>query len=162
MNDIPFSRFYFRLSILGLTSESDAAFQEISGLTAKTDTEEVTCVGENRFKYLLPKVPTYQNLVLKRGVTDADSPLRTWCSNTFKNGLNKGIETRDLEIVLLDEAAKPCFQWIIHGAYLVGWSTSNMHSEKNQLLIESMEFSFNYFEAEVLDNTGIGLASLFR
>ena len=161
MSDLPFSSFYFRLSFLGAASKLDVAFQEISGLSVQIDTEEVTCGGENRFKYRLPKLPKYQNLVLKRGVTYMDSPLRTWCSNTFKNGLNKGIEPKDLEIVLLDENADPCFQWVVYKAYPVAWQASVLNAEKSELMIETIELSFNYFEAEMQDNQDAGFGNLF-
>lgn len=59
MSDIPFSSFYFRLSFLGAASKLDVAFQEVSGLSVQIDTEEVTCGGENRFKYRLPKLPKF-------------------------------------------------------------------------------------------------------
>lgn len=143
---MPFSSFYFRVSILGAAFEVDAAFQEVSGLSVKMDTEEVTSGGENRFKYRLPSVPKYQNLLLKRGITDADSPFRDWCENTITAGLDTVIVPKELQVVLLDENATPCLSWVVHHAYPVAWQASELNSEKNQLLIETIELSFNYFE----------------
>ena len=121
MSNRPFSSFHFRLSFLTDPLQLDAAFQEVSGLSIKMDQEEVICGGENRFKYRLPTVPNYQNLMLKRGVTSSYSPLRSWCDeiltggfqsddgllgNILDGGLNCAIKPRNLLLMLLNEGTK--------------------------------------------------------
>ena len=144
-----FSGFYFKLVFLGESGTADAAFQEVSGLSKEISTEEVTWGGENRFKYRLPTIPKYQNLLLKRGVTNSESGLRDWCNQTLDGGLGEPIQTKDLQLLLLNEQGVACMQWTVHKAYPVKWQTSELNSEKNALLIETIELSFQYFEAEV-------------
>lgn len=150
---MPFSSFYFRLSFLKKPSKVDVAFQEVTGLSAQMDVEEVTCGGENRFKYRLPTTPKYQNLILKRGVTYADSPLRDWCSDTLTGGLDTRIKPKDLKLWLLNANNEPCFTWLIYSAYPVAWQASELNSEKNQLLIETIELCFRYFKVEMHKST---------
>lgn len=140
--------FYFSLAFSGQGSDTDAAFQEVSGLSKEIHIEEVACGGENRFKYRLPAVTTFQNLVLKRGVTLDSSPLISWCSDTLDNGLEKPIVTRDIIIKLLNEKGQPCKSWTINKAYPVKWSASELNSEKNAVFIETIELAYLYFEID--------------
>ena len=144
-----FSGFYFKLVFLGKSGIADTAFQEVSGLTKEISTEEVAWGGENRFKYRLPTTPKYQNLVLKRGVTSNDSDLRDWCDQTLDGGLLNPIKTKDLQLLLLNEEGVTCMAWTVYKAYPVKWQSSELNSEKNALLIETIELSFQYFDTEL-------------
>ena len=53
--------FYFKISIGG----SEAAFQEVSGISMEMNTEENEGGGSNRFKYKVPTGVKHSNLVLK-------------------------------------------------------------------------------------------------
>lgn len=138
--------FYFNLAIAGQKSDTDAAFQEVSGLNKEINLEEVACGGENRFKYRLPTTSTYQNLVLKRGVTLDSSPLLKWCSDTLDNGLAKPIVTHNVIVNLLNEKGQSCRSWTFVNAYPVKWSASELNSEKNAVFIETIELAYLYFE----------------
>ena len=50
-----------------------AGFSEVSGLQVETETEEYREGGVNDYVHRLPKITKYQNLTLKRGITDSDS-----------------------------------------------------------------------------------------
>lgn len=136
--------FYFSLEIVGL--ERDIAFQEVSGFAKELHVEEVVCGGENSFKYRLPTTTTYQNLILKRGVTLKSSPLLKWCSDTLDNGLALPIETHDILVNLLDEQGKSCKSWTFVSAYPVKWSASELNSEKNAVFIETIELAYQVFK----------------
>jgi phage tail-like protein len=155
MTDYVFGGFYFSLTFLGDVSQMDAAFQEVSGLSKEMDLEEVTCGGENRFKYRLPTIPKHQNLVLKRGITTDISQLRNWCLDTLDSGLTKPIKTQDLQLLLLDENGVTCMSWLIHKAYPVKWHMSELNSEKNAIAIETLELCYRIFEVEVEDDMGL-------
>lgn len=144
MADEMLTSFYFTLSIAG--SKSDAAFQEVTGLSKELHVEEVVCGGENRFKYRLPSTASYQNLVLKRGVTLVDSPLLKWCMETIDNGLTKPVVPRNVIVNLLNEQDQACKSWTFVQAYPVKWFASELSSEKNAVLIETIELAFLYFE----------------
>jgi phage tail-like protein len=136
--------FYFSLEFVGL--ENNVAFQEVSGFSKELHIDDVTCGGENRFKYRLPTTTTFQNLVLKRGVTLDNSPLLKWCSDILDNGLATPIVTRNILVNLLNEKGQSCKSWTFVNAYPVKWSASELNSEKNAVFIETIELAYLYFE----------------
>ncbi len=143
--------FCFELNIGGISG--DAAFKEASGLEMEMTTEEVACGGENRFKYRLPGVMKFNNLVLKRGLIAKDSQLSSWFENLFKSGLNSLVKPKDIELSLLgidqddDEKERTVLsKWSFVNAYPVKWRASEFDSMKNELVIETIEFAYNYFE----------------
>jgi len=140
--------FYFSVSITGQSGKSDAAFQEVTGLSKTLNTEEVVSGGENRFKYRLPTQVSFENLTLKRGIVLMASPLIDWCQQTLDNGLALAITPKDVIVKLLNADGQPCQTWTFVNAYPVKWSVSELGSEKNALLIETIELSFQYFNLE--------------
>ena len=102
--------FRFELSFQG----EDAAFQEVSGISQSVDIEEITGGGENRFKYRLPKVSTFQNLVLKRALVPKGSKLIAWCSGILDNGFAEPISVKDITVSLLDQAGKIYKKWTVY------------------------------------------------
>jgi hypothetical protein len=59
--------FYFSVSVVGsatpiaMLTKIDASFQEVSGIQAEFQTEEVVEGGENRFAHRLPTHSRYSN-----------------------------------------------------------------------------------------------------
>lgn len=133
--------FYFTLSFQG----EDAAFQEVSGISKELNVEEVACGGENRFKYRLPTVSTSQNLVLRRPMTSNTSLLLGWCSSCIDQGLATNIQPHDVTVSLLGADHKVCVQWTFVRAYPVKYSVSELKSQDNALVIESIELAYTYF-----------------
>ncbi|MFI3119462.1 MAG: phage tail protein [Methylococcaceae bacterium] len=138
--------FYFSLAFVGQVGDMDAAFQEASGFSKELNVEEVVCGGQNRYKYRLPTTTTYQNLVLKRGVTLETSLLIDWCRYTLSTGLVLPIMTKNILISLLNKEGQSCKSWLFVDAYPVKWSVSELNSEKNAVLIETIELAYLYFE----------------
>lgn len=140
-NPYPVS-FYFELSFKG----EDAAFQEVTGITKELSVEEVVCGGENRFKYRLPTVSTSQNLVLKRALVTKGSQLLDWCASSIDEGLATQVTTHDVSVSLLGADQSVCVMWTFHNAYPVKYSVSDLKSQENGLVIESIELAYTYFE----------------
>jgi phage tail-like protein len=138
--------YYFRLSFSGLSGQSDAGFQEASGLEVEKEVEEFVCGGENRFKYRLPKQTKYGNLKLKRGFMTQSSGLAKWCSNTIESDFSTPIQPKSVMLSLLGADDKPLVSWSFVNAYPVKWSLSDFKSMENAISIESMEFAYNYFK----------------
>lgn len=134
--------FYFELSFKG----EDAAFKEVSGISKELSMEEVVCGGENRFKYRLPTVSSSQNLVLKRALIPEGSKLADWCASSMDEGLANPIETHDVSVSLLDSSGMVSVMWTFYNAYPVKYSVSDLKSQENELVIESIELAYNYFE----------------
>lgn len=144
--------FYFTVAVLGtgtalaMASGVDASFQEISGIEAKFDTEEVTEGGENRFVYRLPKPAKYSNLVLKRGIVAVDSFLVEWVGQTVGSGLSLPILPQNILVTLLNEAGNPLIAWGFVNAWPVRSQVAALSASDNKILIETMELSYNYFD----------------
>ncbi|WP_298423870.1 phage tail protein [uncultured Kordia sp.] len=134
--------FYFSLSFEG----EDAAFKEVSGISKDLGIEEITSGGENRFKYRLPNVSSSQNLVLKRAIVPTGSKLITWCSDTMDNGLATAIETKDVSVNLLDNEGKVLKKWTFYNAYPVKYEVSDLKSQESEILIETIELAYTYFD----------------
>jgi len=133
--------FFFELSFGG----DDAAFEEVSGISKEMHVEEVASGGENRFKYRLPTASTSQNLVLKRAMVTSSS-LVNWCASCIDGGLVNPIKPRDVSVTLLDADRKACVKWTFHNAYPVKYSVSDLNSQQNSLVIESIELAYTYFD----------------
>lgn len=134
--------FYFEVTF----NEEDSAFQEVSGITKETHIEEVTIGGENRFKYRLPTVVTSPNLVLKRALVPKTSKLINWCIYTLDKGLAYTINTKNVNVRLLNPGGIVAQQWLFHDTYPVKYAISDFKSDENKLVIETIELAFTYFE----------------
>jgi len=134
--------FYFELSFAG----EDAAFQEVSGISKELGIEEVVCGGENRFKYRLPTVASSQNLVLKRALVPSGSQLLNWCANCIDQSFVNKITTHDVSVSLLGADGSMITKWTFYSAYPVKYSVSDLRSQENDLVIETIELAYTYFK----------------
>jgi phage tail-like protein len=134
--------FYFSVSFKGV----DAGFQEVSGISKEVGIEEITSGGENRFKYKLPTVTTSQNLILKRGVVPAGSKLISWCAQCIDGGLATPIQPQDIMVSLLGADGMVIKKWMFYKAWPVKYSLSEMHSQRNEILVETIELAYTYFD----------------
>lgn len=134
--------FYFSLSFEG----EDTAFKEVSGISKELNIEEVTSGGENRFKYRLPTVSSSKNLVLKRAIIPTGSKLITWCMNTIDGGLANAIQTSDVSVDLLNAKGEVLIKWTFYNAYPVQYAVSDLKSQESEILIETIELAYTYFD----------------
>lgn len=150
-NYYPPAKFYFSVSVLPTGSSSgtiggiDSSFKEVSGIEAEVGVEEVAEGGENRFVYRLPKQTKYPLLVLKRGVVTIDSALGSWVMSTVGSSLAQPIQVQNLMVLLLGETGSPLISWTFYNAYPLKWKTASLDATANEILIESLEFSYSYF-----------------
>ncbi len=133
--------FYFQLSFKG----EDAAFKEVSGISKELSMEEVVSGGENRFKYRLPTVTTSQNLVLKRALIPEGSKLIDWCASTMDESLASPIKTHDVSVSLFDASGTVSVMWTFYNAYPVKYAVSDLKSQENEIVLETMELAYTYF-----------------
>ncbi|HEX5793374.1 MAG TPA: phage tail protein [Rheinheimera sp.] len=144
----PLAAFYFRVKFAATGDSADTAFQEVSGIGAQLETEEVTEGGENRFVHRLPKTVKYSNLVLKRGIADINSQLVKWCLKVFEQGLDSAITPMTMMVELLDSAGQPARSWSFVNAWPVSWQVEAFNAAKNEVAIEKLEFSYQYMTRE--------------
>ena len=146
MNNVyPPVAFHFKVSFEGSSGKADAAFKEVSGISMEMGTEEITEGGNNNYKHRVPTSVKFSNLVLKRGLVPSDSPIVQWCLDTLGGGLSEAIETKTITVSLLDENGDPLNSWSFANAWPVKWSTSDLNSMNNELVIETLEFSYSQF-----------------
>jgi len=135
--------FHFSVRFSGLDrEEQDTHFQSVSGLTVDMDTEEFAEGGENRFKHKFPVKTKYANLVLKRGLM-VGSELISWCRDALENF---EFAPKDLTVQLLNEEHEPLMTWNVVHAFPVKWAVDDFNAQESKLVIETLEFSYQYFK----------------
>jgi phage tail-like protein len=144
--------FHFRVTVLGVGAVAaeltgvDASFQEVSGIESRWEVEEVAEGGENRFVHRLPRPARYSDLVLKRGLVYRDSFFAEWVGQTIGSALSIPIITQNLLVTLLNADGLPLVAWVFVNAWPLRWEVTGLDSLRNDVAVESMEFSYNYFE----------------
>lgn len=144
----PIPAFYFAVAF-SEKSDEDAAFQEVSGIGARMETESYAEGGENRFVYQLPKAVQHSKLVLKRGIAPEGSALVAWCKAVLENGLVEPIKPRLVHVMLLNEKGEPARKWSFAQAYPVNWEVESFNSTGNQVAIEKIELEYGYSQREM-------------
>ena len=139
----PPAGFHFRVNIEGITSDSrDISFQEVSGINVKVGEFTYSEGGENRFVHRLPDRVTFDKLRLKRGMLTG-SELIGW----FREAIESfKFSPRDVLVTLLNNEHEPLESWSFVKAYPVKWDVSSFNAEQNQLVVETIELSFQYFK----------------
>lgn len=141
--EYPPSAFYFKVGFSGTLSIPDTSFQEVSGISAEIDTEEVVEGGENRFVHRLPKGIKHPKLVLKRGIASLDSPLIKWCTSILEE-FTTPIVPQGMTVSLLNDQQEPIRAWSFANVYPVNWEIEDFNSTKNEVAIEKIDFSYSY------------------
>jgi phage tail-like protein len=136
--------FYFEVKIVGITASGDSSFAEADGLEAELGTMEIREGGENRFTHRLPDRAAQGKLTLKRGVVIAGSDLAKWCKETIESDFSSPLTTRDINVSLLNENGNPLLVWTFSNAWPLKWSVAGLDSKKNEIALETLEFSYSY------------------
>ena len=139
--DYPPVSFYFEAKIDG-ASGAQASFAEVSGLDAEREVFEIKEGGENRFTHRLPGRTKYSNLVLKRGIVWAGSPLYDWCKDVLETTLARPITPKDIIVSLLDTKGLPLMTWNVATAWPVKWQIAGFKAKDNEIAMETLEFAF--------------------
>lgn len=152
---IPPVGFYYAVEILGKGNSpfppADASFQEVSGISVTTETEQIKEGGQNRYIHRVPGRTTYSDLVLKRGLIVRSSSLADWCTKIFKDNLTKQIEPKTIKVSLLDANAssrKPLMSWVFTNAYPIKWEIGALDAMKSEIVVETITFAYSYFDKQ--------------
>ncbi|MDV3455390.1 phage tail protein [Sphingomonas sp. HF-S4] len=116
----------------------DIRFQSVGGLNAEIGTVTHREGGELLYSHRLPDAITYQNLVLKRGVT-VGSPLTiefNAAMTLFK------FAPSNVLVTALSEDKVPLAGWMFIRAYPVRWLTSELSADSSSVMIETMELAY--------------------
>lgn len=142
--------FRFKVEFEGIDglTDNDVLFQEVSGLTTEIETEEIKDGANPMLTYKFPKKVKYPNLILKRGML-VDSGLIAFFNdavNSYFNVLNLDSSTCDITISLLNETDNPLVSWTVFNAFPVKWVTSDFKASGNEVVIDSIEFTYQRFK----------------
>ncbi len=143
---VPPAAFSFRVDIDG--AEGDTSFQEVSGLQVEIETEDVVEGGQNRYVHKLPVRTKYSNLMLKRGVVTKGSAFGKWVTQAMSRGLVRQNDAKTIVVKLLDEKQGPLIVWKIFGAYPLRWEHSGLNSMGNDVLTETIELTYQFFQRQ--------------
>jgi phage tail-like protein len=131
----PYLNCSFLVEIRGLVV---AGFSEVSGLQADTQTEDYREGGVNDFVHKLPKETTYNNITLKRGITDSDV-LWKW----HQDVVSGKVERKSVYLVLLDSERNEKWRWNLVDAYPVKWVGPDFKADSSAVALESLELVHN-------------------
>ncbi|NOQ27989.1 MAG: phage tail protein [Bacteroidales bacterium] len=138
--------FHFFVRFEGLLTKyfgiPDIGFQKVSGINMDISLEEYHEGGENRFKHRLPNPPTYQNLVLERGML-IGSQLMQWYKDSIEGF---AFDPNDVTVILVNGYHIPIQAWNFVNAIPVKWSISDFNAQENTIVVETVEFSYQYFK----------------
>ncbi len=130
----PYGAFSFLVEIEGLVV---GGFTEVTGLQLEIEVQEYREGGQNDYVHRLPGPARYAtNLVLRRGLTDADT-LWTWQRATAWGDVVR----RNGSIVLLDESGTEAWRWNFRGAYPVRRTGPDLRAGADAVAVESLELA---------------------
>lgn len=116
-------------------------FSEVTGLQVETEIKEYREGGLNEYMHRLAGPTRYpSNLILKRGLTDADTLIK-WHEN-ITQGI---IERCNGSIVLLDTTGQERWRWNFLQAYPVKWIGPNLRATTSEVAVETLELAHNGF-----------------
>jgi phage tail-like protein len=143
----PMVGFFFTIGFSGITAKVDCKFKDVSGIKMKLVTEEIKSGGDNGIVITLPKKTTYTDLTLKRGVLSANSEVTKWCYSWFLNDYNGTVQTKDIELKLLDETGTSVMGWMFHNALPIEMDISGFNSMSggdSAILVETIVFKYTH------------------
>lgn len=149
MSYYPPVAFSFRVRMSGDSADVDQGFQEVSGLDAEREMTTLQEGGENRFQHKLPGAAKMPNLVLKRGMVLASSPLFMWCKASLEGDLAQPVQPKILTVSLLNQKSDPMITWSITQAWPVKWSIGAFDAMKNTLAVETIELAYQRIERKI-------------
>ncbi len=130
----PYTAFRFRLEINGVII---AQVSEVSGLQIETETEPIEEGGVNDFVYQLPKRTKYQNITLKRGITDKEE-LWQW----HQEVVDGRFERKNGSIILVDvKDSSDKWRWNFTNAYPVKWKGPDFKADSSSIAFESVDLA---------------------
>lgn len=121
---------------------NDFRFQEVSGLTVDVEMETFKEGGQNRFEHQLPVRTKYTDITLKRGMFEIPSGIMAWCINGVQNSI---FQPTNLLISMLNDSHMPVQNWYVVNAIPKQVQFTALNAEQNQLAIETLVLSYNYF-----------------
>lgn len=131
----PYRGFNFHIEIDGV---SEAGFQECTGLDANTASVEYREGTDPNHVRHLTGLNNFSPINLRRGITDSTS-LWSW-RQKIMDGQK---DTRNVSIVLYDEAQQEKLRWNLTKAWPTNWTGPTFNATSNEVAIESLEIVYD-------------------
>lgn len=135
----PYMTYRFAIEIDGI----EEGYAEATGLQAEVQTEDVREGGVNEFFHKVIKGGAYQNIVLKRGLTNSNT---LW--NWHYMVITGQIKRKDVSIILYDHQGNEQWRWNFVDAFPVKWTGPDFKADGNSIAFESLEFAHHGFTKE--------------
>jgi phage tail-like protein len=129
----PYKVFRFAVEINGVRV---GGFSEVTGLEVRTEVDEQREGGTNNYVHKIAKETRYQNLTLKRGITDK-TDLWAWHQQIVQGEIVR----KQVSVILLDSLGAEKWRWIFEQAYPVKWNGTDLNATGNTVLVESVELA---------------------
>lgn len=142
----PATGFYFKVEVAGITDTYDNSFKEVSGLEVEQGSEKLVEGGVNDYTWEIPTQVNAGKLVLKRGLCSKKSGLIKWVEQTVSTDYSKPITLKNIIVKLFNKNGKPMITWTFNNTRPVKYSVDNFDSQKNELLVETMEFKYTNYK----------------
>jgi phage tail-like protein len=142
-NYITTNRFYVEMG-----GSIAASFTECSGISVQIEKDVYAEGGVNDQQRIFLKQSKFQDITLKRGMTD-DLSFWDWVESVLglTNG-QAGNPRRNLTILLFNQAGETMQSWKLIGAVPVGWKTPNLQASGNGVAIEELTLAYEGLEVE--------------
>ena len=133
----PYRIFRFLVEI---DSVQHGGFARVKGVSRETKVEARREGGVNDYEHKLATMTAYGNLVLERGL--ADDYLVSW----HQDVVDGHIQRRTVTIIVNDETGtRETWRWLVHGAYPVKWTGTDLDANSGAVLVESVELTHHGF-----------------
>lgn len=141
--DTPIPGFHF-LVVFEILPQfpNDLRFSEVSGLSVEMEMETKPEGGEHRFSHQLPVRAKYSDVTLKQGKT-LGSGLIHWCHKAFDE---YKFEPCNVMISLLNADHAPLYNWYLINAIPKRLEVSSFNAQSNELVIQSLVLSYQYYK----------------
>ena len=130
---------------------NDVQFQEVSGLSVEMEMETRAEGGEHRFVHQLPVRAKYGDVTLKRGKFLGSGVLQ-WARRALEDFEFKPV---NVMISMLNEQHIPLYNWYLVNAVPKQMEISGINAGNNEILVESMTLTYQYWK--YFDPVSIGL-----
>lgn len=119
------------------------AFNEVSGLGASFEVEKIVEGGQNEFVHQRPRGITWNNITMKRGVTDSEAMYK-WFKQSSGEGFagnHDKIEFKSCVILALEADGGISREWGVYEAFPVRWTGPTLSADSSDVAVEELEIA---------------------
>ncbi|APR87700.1 Hypothetical protein A7982_13049 [Minicystis rosea] len=139
----PYLAYNFLVEIEGMLA---GGFREVKGLESSIEIKEYAEGGVNGYIHKIPGETRHPNLVLSRGLTDADA-LWSWYDDVSRGVVRR----RNVTLLMLDGRRRPAMWWNVRAALPVKWSGPTFNATSTEVAVESVELVHQGIEKPALN-----------